>query len=78
VPVRLAQEGLASALRARGDSVEPVLGNVKPKRALADADRAGAVRIYLVGPEERARGVSRERELASGHEHEEPLPAASA
>ena len=66
------------ALRARGESVELVLGNVKPKRALADADKAGAVRIYLVGPDERARGVSKVRELATGLEHEEPLPVASA
>jgi histidyl-tRNA synthetase len=70
VAVRLAQ-----ALRARGDSVELVLGSVKPKRALADADRAGAVRIYLVGPDETARGVARVRELATGEERFEPLPA---
>ena len=68
---------LAEALRARGDSVELVLGNVKPKRALADADRAGAVRIYLVGPDERTRGVAKVRELGTGEEHDEPLPGAS-
>jgi histidyl-tRNA synthetase len=66
---------LAQSLRARGDSVELVLGHVKPKRALADADRAGAVRIYLVGPDEKARGVARVRELATGEERLEPLPA---
>ena len=69
---------LAQALRARGEAVELVLGSVKPKRALADAEKAGAVRIYLVGPDERARGVAKVRELASGVEHDEPLPAASA
>jgi histidyl-tRNA synthetase len=68
---------LAQVLRARGESVELVLGSVKPKRALADADRAGAVRIYLVGPDERARGVAKVRELGSGREHDEALPAAS-
>jgi histidyl-tRNA synthetase len=67
---------LAQALRARGDSVELILGDVKPKRALADADKAGAVRIYLVGPDERARGVAKVRELASGEERDEPLPGA--
>jgi len=66
---------VAKALRARGEAVELVLGTVKPKRALADADRAGAVRIYLVGPDERARGVAKVRELATGQEHDEPLPA---
>jgi histidyl-tRNA synthetase len=69
---------LARALRERGESVELVLGSVKPKRALADADKAGAVRIYLVGPDERTRGVAKVRELATGEEHDEALPAASA
>jgi histidyl-tRNA synthetase len=66
---------LARRLRERGDSVELTLGNVKPKRALADADKAGAVRIYLVGPDELRRGVAKVRELVSGEEHDEPLPA---
>jgi len=35
------------------------------------------VRIYLVGPDERARGVAKVRELGSGREHDEALPAAS-
>jgi histidyl-tRNA synthetase len=69
---------LVQMLRARGKSAELVLGTLKPKRALADADRAGAGRIYLVGPDERARGVAKVRELATGQEHEEPLPSASA
>jgi hypothetical protein len=34
------------------------------------------VRIYLVGPDERARGVAKVRELDSGEERDEPLPAA--
>jgi hypothetical protein len=36
------------------------------------------VRIYLVGPDEKARGVVKVRELASGEEHDEPLPAVTA
>jgi histidyl-tRNA synthetase len=68
---------LARTLRERGESVELMLGNVKPKRALADADKAGAVRIYLVGPDERARGVAKVRELATGQEQDVPLPAAA-
>ena len=39
-------------------------------------DKAGAVRIYLVGPDERARGVAKARELATGRETDVPLPAA--
>jgi histidyl-tRNA synthetase len=65
---------LATALRARGESVELVLGDVKLRRALADADRAGAARIYWIGPEERSRGVARVRELGSGQERDETLP----
>jgi Histidyl-tRNA synthetase len=51
-----------------------VLAPMKLKRALADADRAGARRIYLLGPEELARGVTLVRDLASGEQSEEPLP----
>jgi histidyl-tRNA synthetase len=65
---------LAQRLRAGGASVELVLAPMKLKRALADADRAGARRIYLLGPEELARGVTLVRDLASGEQSEEPLP----
>jgi histidyl-tRNA synthetase len=65
---------LAGALRAQGRSVELVLGAVRPRRALADADRAGAARVYLIGPDERERGVVKVRDLRSGEECEEPLP----
>jgi histidyl-tRNA synthetase len=71
---RAAAVAVARALRARGESVELVLGNVKTKRALADADRAGAATIYLVGPDERARGVVRVRDLGTGEERLDPLP----
>ena len=64
---------LATRLRGDGASVELVLGSPKLKRALADADRAGAARIYLVGPDEVARGVALERDLASGEQREVPL-----
>ena len=66
---------LAQALRARGEAVELMLGSVKPRRALADADKAGAARVYLVGPDERARGVAKVRELATGREEDVPHPA---
>ena len=71
---RQAAQALASSLRLQGQAVELVLGQLKPKRALADADRAGAERIYLIGPDEIARGVARIRELRSGDERDEPLP----
>ncbi len=64
---------LATRLRADGQSVELVLGSVKPKRAMADADRAGAKRIYLLGPDEIEKSVVRVRELESGDERDEPL-----
>jgi len=67
---------LATALRAAGASVELVLGQPRLKRALADADKAGARRAYLVGPEEVAKGVALVRDLATGEQTEQPLPAA--
>jgi len=66
---------VATALREQGHCVELVLGDTKLKRALADADRAGAQRFYLVGPDERARGVVAVRDLESGEQSEEPLPS---
>ncbi len=71
---RPAAIALAQQLRAAGKSAELVLGSIKPKRAFADADRAGALLVYLIGPEERARGVARVKDLSSGNEREEPLP----
>ena len=65
---------LASRLRREGRSVELVLAPARPRRALADADRAGASRIFLIGPDELARGVAKTRDLATGEEREEPLP----
>ena len=64
---------LAQRLRAGGSSVELVLAPMKLKRALSDADRAGARFIYLLGPEELTRGVALVRDLASGEQSEVPL-----
>jgi len=66
---------VATALRGAGLSTELVLGETKLKRALTDADRAGARRFYLIGPDELARGVVVVRDLESGEQTEEPLPA---
>jgi histidyl-tRNA synthetase len=65
---------LASHLRGDGLGVELVLGTVKPKRAFADADRSGARRIYLIGPDELAKGVTSVRDLSTGEQTTEPLP----
>lgn len=64
---------LATRLRGAGLSVELALRSVRLKRALQDADRAGARAVYLLGPEELARGVARRRDLVSGEEADEPL-----
>jgi histidyl-tRNA synthetase len=66
---------LATQLRAEGQSVELALGPVRLRRALQDADRAGADRIYIVGSDELARGVVKVRDLTSGEERDEPLPS---
>jgi len=54
--------------------VELALGDARLKRALADADRAGARRFYLIGPDELARGEVMVRDLSSGTQASEPLP----
>ncbi len=72
-PQREAAIRLASALRAEGATVELVLGQPRLKRALADADKAGARRAYLVGPEEIAKGAALVRDLATGEQSERPL-----
>jgi histidyl-tRNA synthetase len=68
VAIRLAQR-----LRGAGRAVLLLLGESRPKRALEEADRAGAVRALFLGPAEAERGVVRVRELATGQEREEPL-----
>jgi len=70
---RPAAIGLAQRLRAAGRAVELVLGDTRPKRVLSDADRAGAARVWLLGPDEAARRVVKVRDLAAGTEREEPL-----
>jgi len=65
---------LATALRAEGRSVELSLAGGKLKRALADADRAGARRIYILGPDEVARGEALLRDLETGEQSSHPLP----
>jgi histidyl-tRNA synthetase len=74
---------LAARLRGAGQSVELALCEMKLKRLLQDADRSGARRVYLIGPEEQARGVARVKDLRSDEgaeggpgarkEYDEPL-----
>ena len=65
---------IATALRReRNWSVELVLGASRLKRVLADADRAGARFLYLLGPEETARGEVLVRDLESGEQTTEPI-----
>ena len=40
---------------------------------LGDAAQNGASRVYLIGEDERARGVVKVKDLATRQEHEEPL-----
>ncbi len=63
----------AERLRRAGRRVELVLGRPRLKRVLADADKVGAARVWLIGPDEAARGVATVRDLASGEQREEPL-----
>jgi histidyl-tRNA synthetase len=65
----------ARALREAGRSVELVLGAPRMKRVLQDADRSGAREVWAIGPDEAARGVARVRDLSSGEQRDETLPA---
>jgi histidyl-tRNA synthetase len=69
IAIRLARE-----LRRQGKMVELVLGALKPKRVFADANKAGARHVYMIGPEERARGVVRIKDLTTEEQRDEPLP----
>ncbi|UCE86735.1 MAG: histidine--tRNA ligase [Deltaproteobacteria bacterium] len=65
---------LATRLRARGEAVELVPAGTRLKRAMSEADRAGAARIYLLGSDELERGAVKVRDLRTGEERHEPLP----
>jgi histidyl-tRNA synthetase len=64
---------VANRLRHTGRRVELSLGQAKLKRVLGDAGKNGALRIYLIGEDERARGVVKVKDLATKQEHEESL-----
>ncbi len=61
---------LANRLRAEGNAVELALAPMRVRKALQEADRAGASMLYVIGPEERDRGVARARSLESQDEWE--------
>ena len=72
---RPAARRLAKALRQEGHSVELVLADTRAKRVFSDADKAGAVRVFVIGPDELARGVVKIRDLRTREERDEPLPS---
>ena len=65
---------LATALRAEGASVELALAGGPLTRGLSIADRAGARRIYMVGPDEVESGAALVRDLETGEQSPHPLP----
>ena len=65
----------AEGLRAEGHSVELRLGEERLKRALRSADRSGARRVHWIGSEEIERGCAKVKDLRTGEERDEPLPA---
>ena len=69
-PERAAAIGVAGRLREAGRAVELVLGAPKPRRVFADADRSGAARVWTIGPDELARGVSRTKDLTTGEQYD--------
>ncbi len=71
---RAAAIGVARNLRAQGRRVELILGSPKLKRVMNDADRSGAERIWLIGPDEVARASAKVRHMATGQEEDVALP----
>ena len=70
---RPAAIAVADRLRQSGRSVDLVLGSPKLKRVMTDAGKSGASRVWLIGPDELARGIATVRDLASGEQTEELL-----
>ena len=70
---RPAATRVATRLRAEGHRVELVLGKAKLRRVLADADRDGAREVWILGPDDVARGCAQVKLLATGEQREEPL-----
>ncbi|MFP6655737.1 MAG: histidine--tRNA ligase [Myxococcota bacterium] len=64
---------VANRLRKQGRRVELRIGQAKLKRVLSDADRDGAENVYMIGEDERTRGVVKIKELATQQEREESL-----
>ena len=64
---------VARRLRAAGRRVELTMGAAKLKRVLGDADKAGVERVFLIGEDERRRGVVRVKHLSTQEEREEAL-----
>ncbi|MEE3329892.1 MAG: histidine--tRNA ligase [Myxococcota bacterium] len=64
---------VAQRLRAGGRSVELVHGHPKLKRVFADADKNGASRVWVLGPDEVAAGKVSVKELESGEQRDVPL-----
>ncbi|NNL86618.1 MAG: histidine--tRNA ligase [Myxococcales bacterium] len=71
---QIAAARLAHQLRCDGQSIELALAPMRVKKALGEADRAGAKTLYVVGEDELARGVARARDLATREERDVPLP----
>ena len=70
---RAAAVGVAQRLRAGGRSVELVLGQPKLKRVFADADKNGAARVWVLGPDEVAASKVSVKDLGSGEQRDLPL-----
>ena len=70
---REAAARVCARLRSSGRSVLRMVHGKRLKRVLAEATQLGAERIFLIGPDELARGVVKVRDLDRRSEVEEPL-----
>ncbi len=65
---RKAATGLTQSLRAKGKRVSLLPGTRKLRKALAEADRAGAEKVAIVAPDELADGKVVVRDMKTGRE----------
>jgi len=64
---------LSQSLRAKGKRVSTLLEAKKLRKALADADRAGAEKVAIVAPDELAVGRVVVRDMLTGEENAVPI-----
>jgi histidyl-tRNA synthetase len=70
---REAATKVSQSLRQKGSTVSLILGTKKLRKALAEADKAGAEKVVIVAPDELAQGKVIVRNMRTGEEQAVPM-----